>query len=202
MSQVNTSGEANKNGLEPKEAVAAAEFIEQRWKCVIVCLWLEARVLILESLENKHRFQMSQFFGNILEFLATPQTFQSPAAPTWSWPVWWRLEIWETARLLPLRWVGVWTKTCVTISKFFLATTIFVNAPSKKKFQYNKNNCQRLKHFPKGDNPDFRTLLQTRGAVAAALGKVRTDNPDGDENFDGDPFVLNPAVVQIYWHAH
>merc|ERR1711879_472115 len=27
--QVNTSGEANKNGLEPKEAVAAAEFIEQ-----------------------------------------------------------------------------------------------------------------------------------------------------------------------------
>ena len=28
--QVNTSGEANKNGLEPKEAVAAAEFIEQR----------------------------------------------------------------------------------------------------------------------------------------------------------------------------
>ena len=28
--QVNTSGEANKNGLEPKEAVAAGEFIEQR----------------------------------------------------------------------------------------------------------------------------------------------------------------------------
>ena len=30
VSQVNTSGEANKNGLEPKEAVAAADFIQQR----------------------------------------------------------------------------------------------------------------------------------------------------------------------------
>lgn len=27
----------------------------------------------------------------------------------------------------------------------------------------------------KGDNPDFRTLVDTRGAVAAALGKEETD---------------------------
>ena len=27
-------------------------------------------------------------------------------------------------------------------------------------------------NLTQGDNPDFRTLLETRGAVAAALGKV------------------------------
>ena len=98
--------------------------------------------------------------------------------------------------------MGVWTKTCVTISNIFPGNNNICQPPLEKNFQSNKSNCQRLKHFSKGDNPDFRTLLQTRGAVAAALGKVQTDNPDGDENFDGDPFVLNPAVVQIYWHAH
>merc|ERR1712212_152131 len=78
--QVNTSGEANKNGLEPKEAVAAAEFIEQ-------------------SCPN-------------------------------------------------LRLTGLMTIGDLGNSEAASTT---------------------------GDNPDFRTLLETRGAVAAALGKEETD---------------------------
>merc|ERR1711990_427278 len=78
--QVNTSGEANKNGLEPKEAVAAAEFIEQ--SCPNLKL---TGLMTIGDLGN------------------------SEAAST------------------------------------------------------------------TGDNPDFRTLLETRGAVAAALGKEETD---------------------------
>merc|ERR1712241_139215 len=78
--QVNTSGEANKNGLEPKAAVAAAEFIEQ--SCPNLKL---TGLMTIGDLGN------------------------SEAAST------------------------------------------------------------------TGDNPDFRTLLQTRGAVAAALEKEETD---------------------------
>jgi len=78
--QVNTSGEANKNGLEPKEAVAAAEYIQQSCPNLNLC-----GLMTIGDLGN------------------------SEAAST------------------------------------------------------------------KGDNPDFRTLVETRGAVAAALGKEETD---------------------------
>jgi len=78
--QVNTSGEANKNGLEPKEAVAAAEYIQQSCPNLNLC-----GLMTIGDLGN------------------------SEAASA------------------------------------------------------------------KGDNPDFRTLVETRGAVAAALGKEETD---------------------------
>ena len=130
--QVNTSGEANKNGLEPKEAVAAAEFIEQRWKCVIVCLWLEARVLILESLENKQRFQMSQFFGKILEFLASPKHFH-PQLPQLEAD--WSDDDWRSGKQRGCLHYGEWVYGQKHVSPsrtFFLATTLFFNPPSKK----------------------------------------------------------------------
>ena len=135
----------------------------------------------------------------------------SPAVPTWSWPVWWQLGTWATARLLPPRWepveIKIWISNClnmdgsVDIPRFiWISWQENINTQSKvligsvSPMQIFVPCCCQ-KWALQGDNPDFRTLLETRGAVAAALGKVCLIVTDPDSDVDHFHHVSTVAAA-------